>query len=309
MNSKKNVIIAVGTIVFAIAFYFLYWTKTPTYSIGLIEEAVKSHDVIKFKKHVNLDNVLEEAFDSLIVVQEEVTGQRISDNQFTMGMVMMMKSTVVDELEKEIFAAVEGKSRTKSNKNIGFFGGTASKMKNMQIDINDMSVKSNDNGIAYIDLKVYVPEVKKDMALTVKMSELSDGTWCLEELTNLSDFMLEIEKEKMLVLYKKTMAELVGEWTASEYDWSTGSDVKYPITITENNIELLDEPTATWDEESPFDPSKHDFTCKVRFLDHEKLGDSHYTCMVEKADGKHTMILVIRGDGGRCLRELEAVKK
>lgn len=147
------------------------------------------------------------------------------------------------------------------------------------------------------------------MILTVKMSELSDGTWRLEELTNLSDFLLEIEKEKMIEVYKKTMAELVGEWTASEYDWSTGNDVTYPITITEDNIELLDEPSATWDEDSPFDPSKHDFTCEVQFLDHEKLGDSHYTCMVEKADGKYIMSLFVQGDGGRRLRELEAIKK
>ena len=162
MNSNnKNVIIVVGTIIFAIAFYFLYWTKTPTYSNGLIEEAVRSHDVIKFKKHVNLDNVLEEAFDSLIVVQEEVTGKRISNNQFTMGVVMMMKPAVVDELEKEILSAVENKTRTKSNKNLGAFSVTANSMKDMQIDIKDMSVKSNDNGIAYVDLKLYVPAVKK----------------------------------------------------------------------------------------------------------------------------------------------------
>ena len=52
--SKKKIIIAVLVAIVAIAlgWYFLYFTKTPVYSLNLAREAVEKHDVNAFKKHV-----------------------------------------------------------------------------------------------------------------------------------------------------------------------------------------------------------------------------------------------------------------
>ena len=49
-NAKKIGLGIVIAILCAIAFYFLYWIKTPAYSLNIIRESVVKHDVATFEK-------------------------------------------------------------------------------------------------------------------------------------------------------------------------------------------------------------------------------------------------------------------
>ena len=78
--SKKKIIIAVLVAIVAIAlgWYFLYFTKTPVYSLNLAREAVEKHDVNAFKKHVDVDSIIGSGYDDVVAMQLE--DPEIKDN-------------------------------------------------------------------------------------------------------------------------------------------------------------------------------------------------------------------------------------
>ena len=71
--SKKKIIIAVLVAIVAIAlgWYFLYFTKTPVYSLNLAREAVEKHDLNAFKKHVDVDSIIGSGYDDVVAMQLE----------------------------------------------------------------------------------------------------------------------------------------------------------------------------------------------------------------------------------------------
>ena len=74
MNKSKltKVLIGIAVIVIAvIGWYFLYFTKTPAYSLNLAKEAYTSHNLQQFKKHVDVDSIIGSALDDAFEVQME----------------------------------------------------------------------------------------------------------------------------------------------------------------------------------------------------------------------------------------------
>ena len=74
MNKSKltKILIAIAVIVIAvIGWYFLYFTKTPAYSLNLAKEAYTSHNLQQFKKHVDVDSIISSALDDAFEVQME----------------------------------------------------------------------------------------------------------------------------------------------------------------------------------------------------------------------------------------------
>ena len=78
--SKKKIIIAalVAIVAIALGWYFLYFTKTPVYSLNLAREAVEKHDVNAFKKHVDVDSIIGSGYDDVVAMQLE--DPEIKDN-------------------------------------------------------------------------------------------------------------------------------------------------------------------------------------------------------------------------------------
>jgi hypothetical protein len=311
MNGKKIGIGAIVVILCAVAFYFCYWTKTPTYSIGIVREAIASHDVIKFQKHVNTKNLLSEAFDSILVAQEEITGESFRHNRFAMAIVANIKPSIVDALEDELIDAVEGKAGEPKKKDMGIVDGAVDNVKNAEMEIKSMSVKNSSDGLAYVDLNVYVPAAEQELVMTVKMSELADGTWRVEEITNLDDFLVEIENAKIRNEYKKAENALIGEWKVSFVD-NPDREIKEGdvIVIKENSIAIQEKPYGEWGKPNmPFAPDQYESNCKVQFTGVEKLGTGIYDCAIGKTDGAFTMTLILHGSNGRIFEYIEAVKQ
>ena len=62
-NVKKIGLGVVVAILCALAYYFLYWTKTPVYSANIIRESIAKHDVVTFEKHVDMDTLYGKGYD------------------------------------------------------------------------------------------------------------------------------------------------------------------------------------------------------------------------------------------------------
>lgn len=107
--SKKKLFIAalVAVVAIILGWYFLYFTKTPVYSLNLAREAVEKHDVNAFKKHVDMDSIIGSSYDDVVAMQLE--DPEIKNSPFRdLAEVMFqgLKPKIVPILSNEIYSAI-----------------------------------------------------------------------------------------------------------------------------------------------------------------------------------------------------------
>ncbi len=216
-SNKSKLFIMVGTVallIIGLLFYFLYWVKTPAYSLTLIRESIEKHDLVKFEKHVDTESLYNRAFDD--VVQKNLTQSGYENNQFVMGLIGMLKKTAVDELINQTKKYVE-------TGNFEVSGQKSSSEKSKQPDGKEVATNLNKNaGISYIQFKgventqkdgkisvvttkVYDKKIEKEFTVKLKMRELENGEWKLVEISNLNEYLDERAKaidEKLKALNK-----------------------------------------------------------------------------------------------------------
>lgn len=213
-NAKKIGLGVVIAVLCAIAFYFLYWTKTPAYSLNIIRESVEKHDVATFEKHVDMDTLYTKAFDDGIVAVDKIQGEGTLSNPLAVGFLQMLKPPVVAALKNETIEYVKGEKENKAqsnNKADDFAQGMKNKSGVDNSKLKDITVVSKENNEAIVALTLYNQKIDKNFDLKVKMTKLDDGTWKLKEITNLVEFLVEVdkaEKEKLVELNKSIVAEL-----------------------------------------------------------------------------------------------------
>ena len=216
-TSKNRLFIIAGIVtlvIVGILFYFLYWVKTPAYSLNLIREAVEKHDLVKFEKHVDTESLYNRAFDE--VVQKSLSESGYANNQLAMGIVGMMKKTVIDELVGQTKKYVETGDFEATNPNNGAKKTNQPDGKEMASNINKnagisyiqfkgIEDTNKDGKIAVVSVKIFDKKIGKDFIAKLKMRELDNGEWCLVDVANLTDYLTEREnavKEKLNALNK-----------------------------------------------------------------------------------------------------------
>ena len=209
-NVKKIGLGVVIAILCALAYYFLYWTKTPVYSAKIIRESIAKHDAVTFEKHVDMDTLYSKGYDDAIIAIDRIEKNGISTNPFAMGILQMIKPAIVNELKAKTLEEIKGVDNGQSSKK-----NQATKMaEDLQekadvknADFKDITVVSKGNGEAIVALTLHNKKFNKDFELKVKMAELQDGTWKLKEITNLVDFLVEVDKaDKALRASEKNAA-------------------------------------------------------------------------------------------------------
>lgn len=209
-NVKKIGLGVVVAILCALAFYFLYWTKTPVYSANIIRESIAKHDVVTFEKHVDMDTLYSKGYDDAIIAIDRIEKNGISTNPFAMGILQMMKPAIVNELKARTLEEIKGVDNAQSSKNnqaTKMAEGLQEKADVKNADFKDITVVSKENGEAIVALILHNKKFNKDFELRVKMTELQDGTWKLKAITNLVDFLVEVDKaDKALKAGEKNAA-------------------------------------------------------------------------------------------------------
>ena len=181
------------------SFYFLYWIRTPEYSLNLIRTSVKQQDVTTFQKHVDLDTLLSHSFDSLVEAQIELDPK--INAQLVKGMAFFAKPIATTALKGYILNEIgTSKLERKATE-------PTDKKSNEQV-VNDFSEKSGfaslefkgfgstktDGDIALVEIKLFDKELKKDFTLLLKMAKLDEGTWRLIKIENLKQHLVEYSK-------------------------------------------------------------------------------------------------------------------
>lgn len=251
--NKKKYFVAIGIIIVLLAsvFGYWYWTKTPQYSLRLIQEAVAKHDLPTFDKLVDLDTVISRAIDQLMDAKMNDPAEVRDDamNNMALGFLNAMKPAMISSAKDQIRSYIEkGSFDQKQNKNgdnkdnpdikveeiyKNAGGGTA--------EFKGVDYVKKDGKIAIVGMKVFYPKLGAHVILELKMREL-DGYWQLAEINNFGEFLTKVEKlekEKLAELNKpiiEQMSQLVKinneQMTAASNDaWGFSKSVRFPVTI------------------------------------------------------------------------------
>ena len=117
----------VGLIALTVLGYggFLYWQTTPEYSLLKIQEAIETKDSYLFKKHVDVENLIERTIDKIfensIAKREKEPDKESSfpnlSSGVAEGIIEAIKPVAINFLTNEIEKYIEGESADDSTSN------------------------------------------------------------------------------------------------------------------------------------------------------------------------------------------------
>lgn len=180
-------------IVVIAGWWFLYYTKTPTYSLGLVKKSIQQQDIETFKRHVDLDTLIDSAIDDFIASDDKVA--EMKNNPFASGLFQMLKPTLIDYSKKSIYALIEKGSNDEVRQQNN---GTNDIINNMPSLSNKSFIgigKTQKNGkTATVEIKVNDEEINGEFTFVISMRELNDGTWQVTKINNLTDYLKAVNE-------------------------------------------------------------------------------------------------------------------
>lgn len=222
MMQKKGFIIALIVllcIVLGVGGY-MYYKRTPTYSLNIIKESVEKHDFDTFSRHVDTENIISCAYDDLLDIAMEDSGTDQNIKGLGSGFAKMLKPNIVSALNDEIKQFVKNGNTTSDdtqdskNKKAGEQQAGDNIKKKMDIDnVVFKSIKDSrtDGDFTIVGIEVTDKRLKHNFVIELKMLQLDDGTWKITKISNLKGFIKEIEKvtkEKLAELNKPIQDEI-----------------------------------------------------------------------------------------------------
>ena len=199
--SKKKLFIAalVAVVAIVLGWYFLYFTKTPVYSLNLAREAVEKHDVNPFKKHVDMDSIIGSSYDDVVAMQLE--DPEIKNSPFKdLAEVMFqgLKPKIVPILSNEIYNAIA--KQPESSEQNAREKQAADEMKE-KTGVKDLEFKSIgsatvDGNSAVVPVTFNSKELNQDVTFNLAMKKLDDGTWQAVKINNIKEFLILVEQHE-----------------------------------------------------------------------------------------------------------------
>ena len=106
-NSVKALIAVVVLVACGLGYYFLYFIKTPLYSLKLVGEAIKNKDIIQLEQHVDFHSVIDKGYDKIVVYLMKQQKEFDSDNSYILGFAQIMKPAVVEKYTSELKTMIQ----------------------------------------------------------------------------------------------------------------------------------------------------------------------------------------------------------
>lgn len=202
LNRRQKIIFTVsmmGILVLCfISWYFLYWIKTPGYSLNLIREGIKSHDWNKVEKHIDIRDVYGKAFDDLTQYDIEELGEESSDA--VQAVRNPLKEDVVNALTKQTKDYVEnGRDEDKDmlfkqNSIWKKAGITIPEIHTNAVNYYGVSKTEKTGKKAVVTVKLVEQKLQKDFVLKIDMVQKEDGTWKAVSIHNFNQLAEAYEK-------------------------------------------------------------------------------------------------------------------
>ena len=189
MNSsfmKKIILILAVLLAAGAGWYFLYWSKTPAYAAGEIQQALKKKDLQLFKERVDMDRVYGSAVDDTAAY---LASDGRVDHALAASLLKMLKKQAVDEMIRQTETRfTEGNGKEPSGKTGKIMSAS---LGSAALSLTDILDVKEENGKALVYVKVHDKKLDKDFTWQVLMEKDVNGSWTAVKILNLRDYLQE----------------------------------------------------------------------------------------------------------------------
>lgn len=245
-RSNKLLLIAIPLLIVAAAlgYYFLVFAKTPAFTVNEVRKAVQNHDPEKFAQYVDVNSVMNYAFDDILLAKSKIDDDNILSNPFAVSILHMIKPQVVHLMGDEALRRI-------ANKKDG--DGKAARdpvpdamrrnlERNIPMDrlkLKDISLSEKNDKEAIASVELYNDQLEKDFTLDILMQPNPDGYWRVTRIRNLADFIIDMEKARnasKLAQDKPMLDRMSRAFTISNKSLVFGGSIKEPLLSIDFNL-------------------------------------------------------------------------
>ena len=185
----KKLFVIIGLIVaLAAGFYFGYWTKTPAYAAGEIQQALQKKDLQLFKERVNMEKVYSYAIDDIL---DELKAGNLPEHKIAAAIVKGLKQEIITELIHRTESSFEMETRQYKSfldepvESITAYAGSAA------LSMTDVLNVEEQGNSAIVKVKIHDKDLNKDFIWHVQMEKDINGSWTAVRVLNLKEYLKE----------------------------------------------------------------------------------------------------------------------
>ncbi len=185
----KKIFIIIGLILAASAgFYFGYWTKTPAYAAGEIQQSIQKKDLQLFKERVDMEKVYSYAVDDVLA---ELKADKAPKYKIAAAVINGLKKELISELIQRTEMkfkpdAPQGKSfLNEPVESVTAYVGSAA------LSMTDVLDVEEQDHSAIVKVKIHDKELDKDFIWHVQMEKDINGNWMAVRVLNFKDYLSE----------------------------------------------------------------------------------------------------------------------
>ena len=183
----KKLFVIIGLIVaLAVGFYFGYWTKTPAYAAGEIQQALQKKDLQLFKERVNMEKVYSYAIDDIL---DELKADNLPEHKIAAAIVKGLKQEIITELIHRTESSFEMETRQSKSfldepvESITAYAGSAA------LSMTDVLNVEEQGNSAIVKVKIHDKDLNKDFIWHVQMEKDINGSWTAVRVLNLKEYL------------------------------------------------------------------------------------------------------------------------
>lgn len=230
MQSIKKRLIALGVVLVLLAAAGGYWyvdiyTKTPEYTLKMVQEAVSDHNKEKLDKYVAVDHLLDTAsddmLDGLIQAMVPATGDT---REAVSNLSRMFKTPVVTSLRTAVMNYVEYGSWTNQKSDDNSVNGLVDAdmivnrigLPSVEFQKLDSMAVDKEEGTALAKVRVLQTDSNEEFVLDVELCQQQDGLWQVYEIVNFKDFIEKLQniRQQQVKAYLEESSQLMAQHDA-----------------------------------------------------------------------------------------------
>ena len=197
-NKKYFMAVPIILVLLGLAYYFLHFIKTPSYAVNEIRTAIEQKDKVKFQQRVDVDNILNKAFDDLIIAESKINNDNIVNNPFALSVLNMLKPNVTKLMKVELLAHVAGEKaeelqNPKDPVTDAMRRNLERKARLDQLSYKELKLQQDIPNKANVSVVLHNEKLQKDYALNLSMVKAEPQGWQIKEITNLVDVILQMD--------------------------------------------------------------------------------------------------------------------
>ena len=182
---KKLLIIIILLVTAAVGFYFGYWTNTPAYAAGEIQQAVQKKDLQLFKERVDMEKVYSSAIDDIL---SELKADGQPEHKMAATVIRGLKKDLIRELIRR--TELKFQAKEVPLKSITAYIGSAA------LSMTDVLDVEEKDGLAFANIKLHDKKLDQDFLWRVQLEKDPNNKWTAVKIVNLKEYM---EKRKELL--------------------------------------------------------------------------------------------------------------